>query len=369
MRVLAWGTYDARSHPRIGVLIEGLRAHGVDLREVQRPLGLSTAQRVQLLQQPWRLPLMAFRLVRCWLWLGRHGRRAARAHAPDVILVGYLGHFDVLLARLLFRRATIAHDMLIFAADTAKDRGAGTVRQRLLRGLDRLAIAASDIVVVDTDEHAAMLPAASRAKACVVPVGVPAAWLAQRSAEPHVGPNGALRVVFFGLFTPLQGAVTIGEAAGLLADHPAIRITMIGSGQDLPAARRAAEANPTVQWIPWVDPEELPAVVAAHDVCLGIFGAGDKAQRVVPNKVFQGAAVGCALVTSDTPPQRRALGAAACFVPAGDPAALAAALRELSTHPEALSVLRRDAAALAAARFSPEAVIDPLLARLGDRHP
>ena len=43
---------------------------------------------------------------------------------------------------------------------------------------------------------------------------------------------------------------------------------------------------------------DLPALVAGHDVCLGIFGTGDKALRVVPNKVFQGAAAGCAIVTS-----------------------------------------------------------------------
>ena len=51
--------------------------------------------------------------------------------------------------------------------------------------------------------------------------------------------------------------------------------------------------------------------MADHDVCLGIFGTGAKAPRVVPNKVFQGAAAGCAIVTSDTAPQRRVLGDAA----------------------------------------------------------
>ena len=64
---------------------------------------------------------------------------------------------------------------------------------------------------------------------------------------------------------------------------------------------------------------ELPALVAGHDVCLGIFGSAAKAARVVPNKVFQGAAAGCALVTSDTPPQRRVLDGAAVLVPPGDP--------------------------------------------------
>ena len=39
----------------------------------------------------------------------------------DAVLVGYLGHFDVLLARRLFRRIPVVLDHLIFAADTAAE--------------------------------------------------------------------------------------------------------------------------------------------------------------------------------------------------------------------------------------------------------
>lgn len=365
MRVLAWGTFDPRTHPRAGVLIEGLRAHGVEVEEVRRPLGLSTADRVRLLGQPWRLPLLLVQVLRCWAWLAYHGRAAVRWSRPDAVLVGYLGHFDVLLARLLFRGIPIVHDMLIFAADTARDRGAGGVKQRLLRGLDRAAVAASDVVVLDTAEHAAMMPGRTGGKACVVPVGAPGAWFAARDGDRDANRDGAaLSVVFFGLFTPLQGATTIGAAAGLLAGDPSIRLTMIGAGQDLAATRAAAAGNDSVDWVPWVESEDLPALVARHDVCLGIFARDGKGSRVVPNKVFQGAAAGCALATSDTPPQRRALGDAAAYVPPADPEALAAALRELATDRSRLDRLRAAAASVADQRFSPAAVVEPLLARL-----
>ena len=85
---------------------------------------------------------------------------------------------------------------------------------------------------------------------------------------------------------------------------------------------------------------------------------------MVPNKVFQGAAAGCAIVTSDTPPQRRALGEAAVLVPPGDPEALAAALRLLAADPAELTRLRREAARLAAGQFAPAQVVAPLLRRL-----
>jgi glycosyltransferase involved in cell wall biosynthesis len=99
-------------------------------------------------------------------------------------------------------------------------------------------------------------------------------------------------------------------------------------------------------------------------VCLGIFGASAKAQRVVPNKVYQGAAAGCAIVTSDTAPQRRMLGDAARYVPAGDPAALADALRELADDNMRTKALQAAARARATALFTPVSVAQPLRERL-----
>ena len=139
---------------------------------------------------------------------------------------------------------------------------------------------------------------------------------------------------------------------------------MIGRGQDEARAREAAAANRSVRWLDWVPAAELPALVAAHDVCLGIFGTGEKAKRVVPNKVFQGAAAGCAIITSDTAPQRRVLGDAAILVPPGDPEALAEALLRLSRDREEVLALRKAARHLAQQRFSPEHVVAPLVERL-----
>jgi glycosyltransferase involved in cell wall biosynthesis len=108
----------------------------------------------------------------------------------------------------------------------------------------------------------------------------------------------------------------------------------------------------------------LPALVAEHDVCLGIFGTGEKARRVVPNKVFQGAAAGCAIITSDTPPQRRVFGDASVLVPPGDADALATALLELASEPERLHELRDAARTLSEKRFAPAQVVVPLIEKL-----
>ena len=362
MRTIIFGTYDTAMHPRIATIAEGLAARGFDVTECNIPLGLSTADRVDMLAKPWKAGGLVARLVSRWLGLAAKARGLGR---PDVVVVGYLGHFDVHLARLLYRRGKvpIVLDHLISAANTAKDRRLdGGMKTKVLRLIDAAALRAADIVVVDTEEHLEIVPEKYRSKAVVVPVGAPTPWH-EAAREAPADASGPLKAVFYGLYTPLQGTPVIGEALGRLAGAP-VEVTMIGRGQDEAATKEAAAANQSVRWLDWVPAAELPALVAAHDVCLGIFGTSDKALRVVPNKVFQGAAAGCAVITSDTAPQRRVLGDAAVLVPPGDPAALADALLRLADDREALLKLRHAARQLAAERFTPKQVVEPLTDRL-----
>lgn len=363
-RIVAFGTYDVRTHPRVAVLLEGLADHGHEVLSCNVPLGLDTSWRVRILRAPWLLPVLVVRLMWAWIRLlvRAAGLRRRLGGAPDAVLVGYMGHFDVHLARRLFPGVPVLLDHLISASDTARDRGVrpGLV-DRMLRRLDEAAVRAADVPFVDTPEHLELLPPDVRPAAAVVPVGAPRAWFSEPNSAT---PTGPLRVVFFGLYTPLQGAPVLGAALGLLAAED-IDVTMIGHGQDLAAARAAAAANPRVRWLPWVDSAELPAVVAAHHICLGIFGTGPKALRVVPNKVFQGAAAGCGVVTSDTVPQRGALGDAARYVPPGDAVALAAVITALARDRAGVDDLRHAAHARALAAFSPTACVAPLLRHLG----
>jgi glycosyltransferase involved in cell wall biosynthesis len=81
-------------------------------------------------------------------------------------------------------------------------------------------------------------------------------------------------------------------------------------------------------------------------VCCGIFGASEKVQRVVPNKVFECIAVGRPVVTADTPAVRRVFTEdEIALVPAGDPESLADVIRRLLADPE-----RSEAMAQAARR-------------------
>lgn len=355
-RVVLFGTFDAARHPRIEVVAEGLAAAGHAVERCNVPWRASTAERVAALHRPLLAIRLVGRLLAAWFSLWRRSRHVAD---PEVVVVGYLGVLDVHLARRRWPRAVLVLDHLAPVGGIVTDRASGaTLRARAARWLDARAVAAADVVVVDTEEHRV------RGGEVVVPVGAPAAWFAAR-AEGAAQPRGPLKVVFFGLYTPLHGAVTVAEALrAVAAAGVEIEVTMIGTGQDRAAAEARASLVPGLRWRDWVEPGELPAVVADHHLCLGIFGTTPKAARVVPNKVFQGAAAGCAVLTADTPPQRRVLGDAASYVPAGDPAALAAALSAMAADPDLREHARAAAAARADEGFRPAAVVIPLLAAL-----
>ena len=356
-RICVFGTFDADRHPRIEVLARGLAAHGAEVVRCNVPWRVPTSARVAATRRPWRWPLLLVRLVACWVRLVAGARRVGPV---DVVVVGYLGVLDVHLARLLWRRATLVLDHLAPATGTVEDRfGPGGWRSRIARGLDRAATRRADVTVVDTDEHREGV----EGRSLVVPVGAGDAWFVEGAPEPATGP---LTVVFFGLFTPLHGAVVIADAVGRALDEgAALEVTMVGGGQDEPACRAILAGRPEVRWRGWVEAAALPGLVARHDVCLGIFGTTAKAQRVVPNKVYQGAAAGCAVVTSDTPPQRRALGEAGVHVPGGDAAALAAVLLDLDRDRQRLGAARRAARARAEEAFRPAAVTATLAGELG----
>ena len=326
--VLAFGTYNTRKHPRIGILIAGLRDNGVHVEEVNHPLELSTAERVQILNKPWKLFGFAMLLLGLWkdlrhdarTWMQRHGK-------PDAVLVGYLGHFDVLLARRVFKGVPIILDQLIFAADTARDRGSKGLKIQLLSWLDRQDAKAATLLLTDTVEQQRLIPRGTRSM--VVPVGAEQSWY---EAGEHAAESGKPRdgIVFYGLYTPLQGASVIAQAIGLLAKQGVTpNVTMIGKGQDYDTVRQQLEELRHVTFIEWMEPEILAAFVSKQAISLGIFSTTPKGLRVVPNKVYQSLAAGCAVITSATAPQQRMIGDGAIYTKPGDARALADAIASL----------------------------------------
>ena len=299
-------------------MISCLRGAGVEVVERHEPVWEGQ-------EHKWQVGGGAvIRLARAELALLRWAPRGNH----DVVIVGYPGHLDLPAARRAARGKPVVFNPLVSLADTfVQDRrrfAEGSVAARALLALDRFALRRADVVVADTDAHAEHFFAlgARRVEVCLV------------GAEERIFRPGWIRpsefsVLFVGKLVPLHGVETMLEAARLT---PEIPFRVVVSGQ-LDALLGRAPAN--VEWVRWVDYEVLPDELARCGCALGVFGTSAKAGRVIPNKAFQALACGAPLITADTPAARELLvdGESALLVPAGDAAALAAAIRRVATEP------------------------------------
>ncbi len=349
MRIVFFGTYmNTDAYPVNLVLLRGLRAAGGDLLECREDLWQGFLHRA------------LGRGIGAWLRLGlraigRYSKliwRYWHCGPHEVVLVGYPGYADIVLARLL---NLFSHRLLVLVSflslyDTAVlDRGQGekgSLRARFLYAIDRLAFRSADWVLVDTNALAAYyaelfeLPLSKFRKSLVGNV-----FDVYEPAEVKRS-KGRFRVLFFGTYVPLQGAEYIVAAAEHLREEE-VEFEMVGSGQQYEAVRRRAEAGQLkkVHFADeWYSVEQLAERMRCADICLGIFGTTAKAARVIPYKVFGALALRRPVITRDSPAIRELLadGESVQLCRAGDGQALA----------EAIETLRRDPAL--AARLAQE---------------
>lgn len=333
-RILLWGTYDLGT-PRTRVLRDGLEALGYEVSEVHVNIWRGHEDKSQL-----KRGTMARKLLRMFLAYPVLVWRYLRASDHDIVLIPYLGQFDVIVlwpfARL--RGKALVWDMFLSLYDTVvNDRRLAAPRAPkalFLKLVERLGCRAADLVLLDTQSHARYIErlfALPQGKMGAFPVGAePAAF--QRLAPPLRG-DRPTRLLFYGQMIPLHGIETILVAA-LSPRGRQRHWTLIGTGQDLAKVTAALSGSMAdhVDWRPWVPYAELTDEIGRADICLGIFGSSEKAASVVPNKVYQTLLSGRSLITRDSPALREAFGTphpGLRLVAAGSPDALMDAVGEL----------------------------------------
>lgn len=286
----------------------------------------------------------------------------------DAVFVLAPGHPDVPFARFAswLRRKPLLFDAFYSLYDTVvDDRGLaepGSPKARLVSLLDRLSCRLPDAVLIDTQanrDYICERYGLDQARFTVVPAGAPRGFDTPACACAPVEGNGT-SVLFQGSYVPLQGAGTVVRAASLLRDRPDIRFRMIGSGQTRPEAEMLAreEGLSNIEFVDWMDLDDLRRETERADICLGIFGTGGKARRVIPHKVYAALSMGRPVVTADTPAAREMLedGVSALLCLPGNPEALSACIRRLADDPDLRRRLAENALGLARERFSIDTV-------------
>lgn len=166
---------------------------------------------------------------------------------------------------------------------------------------DKSSIGKADFVIFDTIQHQEYFLNKYRldkAKTGVVYLGCNNQDFYKTTEESHPG----FVVGFVGAFIPLQGVMKILEAAKLLQDYKEIFFEFIGKGHDFMNAKNFVQLNhlSNVRFLDHIQYEKVNEYVNHYDVCLGIFGTSIKTQVVIPNKVFNYASCGKAIITTDT---------------------------------------------------------------------
>ncbi len=335
--VLFFGGYDPL-YPRNAILREGLARAGLAVSECR----VDGRLKVHM-----RYPALIARFLES-------------RDRGGVMLVPEFRHKDVPLAWALARCAgrRLVFDPLVSRYETRvldrADAARGSAQARHNRNIDSISLRLPDLVLADTSAHAEFYArefGVPRGRIRVLPVGFDDRLFAE--APPPRGRPVA--VLFYGSFLPLHGAETIVEAARLLRGE-GVRFVLVGAGQTHAEASRRAAGVPAglVEFRPPVPPSELPALVASAGVVLGVFGVTPKTGMVVPNKVFQALAVGRPVVTADTPAMREFLREGEDFagVPAGDAAALAAAIARLADDERLRESLGRTGGARVRSEFN-----------------
>ena len=287
MRVAYFGTWE-RGYPRNDQVIAALERAAVDVDLVHQDM-LAGTHKFGL--SPAVLP----RLARAELRLAR----APVSDDVDALIVGYPGQFDLWGAKrhgrpVVFNAMVSLYDTFVEDRERFSD---GSLAARALRGLDRAAFRAADLLVSDTRANADyMAELAGIDEVAVCYVGAE-----ERLFRPSWQRSDNFHVLFVGKFAPLHGLDLILEAARRLPDVP---FRVVGSGQ-VTAVLDDRPAN--VEHVPWIEYERLPGEYARAGCALGVFGASGKAERVIPHKAFQALAVGTPLITADTPAARELL--------------------------------------------------------------
>jgi glycosyltransferase involved in cell wall biosynthesis len=260
----------------------------------------------------------------------------------DVLLVGYPGHFDVYLARLLawLRRKPLAWDVLnslylISVERGLQDRSPFTVS--MLRWAEGIACRLPEMLFLDTQQFVDWFVEThhlGRERFRLIQIG--ADERSFRPLEVTRGANDTFRVIYYGSYIPNHGVDTIVEAAHLLESDPdsePVVVEMVGIGPERAKAQLLADRYglKRICFIDWLEPQALRERIAAADVVLGAFGATRQLLLTNNNKIYEGFAMRKPVISARTPalPDLLQHGEHLYLCERADPASLAHAVRAL----------------------------------------
>jgi len=301
LKICYFGTYRAE-YSRNRILISGLRRVGVEVFECHERLWYGIDDRVQIVNGGWKKPSFWIRVFTTYFKLLQRFR-----HIPkfDVLIVGYPGHFDIFLARILswIVKKPLVWDVFmsiyLIALERNLDRNNPTI-VKLLRKIEQRACRVPDLLIIDTIEYKKWFEKTHEIlsnKFRIIPTGADDHIFRPQLKNPDL--EKYFKILYYGTFIPNHGIPNIIEAANLLKDDQEIFFELIGDGPDKERAKKLTTkySLDNVNFSDWVEKDLLVKRIANANLCLGSFGSTPQAKMTIQNKIYECLAMGKPIVS------------------------------------------------------------------------
>ena len=224
----------------------------------------------------------------------------AKQEEADAIYIPTMRHSDVAFIRKKTKKPIVFDPLISKYLTRTKDHGKWwTAPEKYWR--DWIAVKNCDVLLMDTQAHLDYMIEHyhfDRSKTAVVPIG---ADMQKFRPTSNKFADEKYHVGFYGGFVPLQGVDRIVEAARILQNEKDISFDIIGYGPFFNAVKKKAAGLENIDFVGWVDYDELGKRIDQFDISLGVFGTSLKTDIVIPNKIYHYAALSKCIITKDTP--------------------------------------------------------------------
>lgn len=303
LKVCFFGTYD-RGFTSNRIVLEGLKANDVKVVEINSEVKMTKLDREQ--DMTWLKFIN--RILKKYKIIFEIIKKRKELKECQAIYVGFPGHIDVIPAFIvakIFKLKLIFNPLVIIYTGYADDQGIlkeNSWLGKVIKFGEKFIYKLCDVITADTPyqkEHLIRDYDVPASKLDVLPIG------ADNKVYKFLGikkPNDEFNVVYYGLFTPLHGCEHIIKAANLLKKYKDIKFVMVGKGHTFESTFKLAQKLQLKNVIFYPDMTEVDAfdTLKEADLFLGFLQKHPSVNRIIPNKVYQGIALGKAVISAES---------------------------------------------------------------------
>lgn len=358
MKICFFGTYD-KKYSSNKIILDGFKRNNVQVVEVNndvRITALNSSKHLAIFALIKRI-LVKLSLIPLII------RNFKRIRKCDAIYVGYPGHIDILfaypLAKLLGKKL-IFYPLIILWITFTEDINLFTknsIYAKALKLYERFIYKLPDLIYADIPLQKKIFVEEFGVNPKIIeeiPIGADDLIYKYSGIEKNIKD---LKVVYYGLYSPLHGVEVILKAAKLLKKYKDIKFLMVGKGQTFEKNYQFAKNEKLNNVIFYTEATEENAtdILNSGHLFLGHASKSPTVYRTLPNKVYQGLALGKVVITIKTPATVGVfenLKDAYLFNPA-DPKSLAKGILDLKKNPSLLRKIAKNGYNLFISKFTP----------------